>query len=207
MGRPSRSSDQFIMRLPEGMRDRIKSASEMNNRSMNSEIVERLQYTFEGLDADLSELHGKINDLESKNRVLELDMDARRQEVLAHKGRVRELERALAATEREVERKDAELTDLTETVARHEATMLRVSDWRKAAEKLTFAIDATGAERPWGDTLDVVGSLLDNSALRLARIDCVLFDFEDFLVEGDPSERDAMLLEKVLEIRKVKRGD
>lgn len=39
---PSRQQDQFIVRLPDGMRDRIRLAAEANNRSMNAEIVATL---------------------------------------------------------------------------------------------------------------------------------------------------------------------
>lgn len=35
----SRDLDKVIVRLPDGMRDRIKAAAEMNQRSMNAEIV------------------------------------------------------------------------------------------------------------------------------------------------------------------------
>lgn len=34
--------DQYLLRLPDGMRDRIKAASQANNRSMNAEIVATL---------------------------------------------------------------------------------------------------------------------------------------------------------------------
>jgi len=40
---PSRSMDKVIVRLPDGMRDRIKAAAERNNRSMNAEIVATLE--------------------------------------------------------------------------------------------------------------------------------------------------------------------
>lgn len=43
---PSRSADQFVVRLPDGMRDRIADAAKANNRSMNAEIVARLQDSF-----------------------------------------------------------------------------------------------------------------------------------------------------------------
>lgn len=36
---PSRSQDQFIVRLPEGMRDRLKELADENRRSMNAEMV------------------------------------------------------------------------------------------------------------------------------------------------------------------------
>ena len=38
-----RESDKFMLRLPEGMRDRIKAAADENNRSMNAEIVATLE--------------------------------------------------------------------------------------------------------------------------------------------------------------------
>ncbi|QRZ15959.1 Arc family DNA-binding protein [Paracoccus methylovorus] len=43
-------NDKFMLRLPDGMRDRIKAAAERNNRSMNAEIVMALEYW---LEADL----------------------------------------------------------------------------------------------------------------------------------------------------------
>lgn len=43
---PSRSLDKVIVRLPDGMRDRIREAAEKNNRSMNAEIVSRLEVSF-----------------------------------------------------------------------------------------------------------------------------------------------------------------
>lgn len=39
----NRESDRFMLRLPDGMRDRIKVAAESNNRSMNAEIVATLE--------------------------------------------------------------------------------------------------------------------------------------------------------------------
>lgn len=44
---PSKQLDQFVLRLPDGMRDRIKAAAEANNRSMNAEIVARLERTLD----------------------------------------------------------------------------------------------------------------------------------------------------------------
>jgi len=43
---PSRTADQFVVRFPDGMRDRIAEAAKTNGRSMNSEIVSRLDETF-----------------------------------------------------------------------------------------------------------------------------------------------------------------
>lgn len=43
---PSDKADKFVLRLPEGMRDRIKAAAQKNNRSMNSEVIARLETSF-----------------------------------------------------------------------------------------------------------------------------------------------------------------
>jgi hypothetical protein len=42
-----RGSDQFVLRLPPGMREAIAHAAETNSRSMNSEIVERIARSLE----------------------------------------------------------------------------------------------------------------------------------------------------------------
>lgn len=39
----SRTADKFVIRLPDGLRDRIADQAEGNRRSMNSEIVLRLE--------------------------------------------------------------------------------------------------------------------------------------------------------------------
>lgn len=39
----SRTADKFVVRLPDGLRERIADQAEGNRRSMNSEIVYRLE--------------------------------------------------------------------------------------------------------------------------------------------------------------------
>lgn len=46
---PSETQERFIVRFPDGMRDKIADAAKANNRSMNAEIVHRIQAT---LDSD-----------------------------------------------------------------------------------------------------------------------------------------------------------
>lgn len=41
-----RESDKFMLRLPDGMRDRIKSVADANGRSMNAEIVSTLSEAY-----------------------------------------------------------------------------------------------------------------------------------------------------------------
>ncbi|MFC0132057.1 Arc family DNA-binding protein [Massilia eurypsychrophila] len=54
--RTPQAADKYIVRLPEGMRDRIAAAAKESNRSMNAEIVQRLAITLsssEELNAEL----------------------------------------------------------------------------------------------------------------------------------------------------------
>ena len=44
---PSQLAERFQIRLPDGMRDRLKSEAEKNGRSMNAEIIQRLQSTLD----------------------------------------------------------------------------------------------------------------------------------------------------------------
>ncbi|MCO5147525.1 MAG: Arc family DNA-binding protein [Aquamicrobium sp.] len=44
---PIQPQDKYVLRLPDGMRDRIKAEAEKNNRSMNAEIVSRLSDSFD----------------------------------------------------------------------------------------------------------------------------------------------------------------
>lgn len=39
----SRTADKFVVRLPEGMREQIADVSKVHHRSMNSEIIARLE--------------------------------------------------------------------------------------------------------------------------------------------------------------------
>lgn len=43
----ARQDDQFKLRLPDGLRNEIKDAAKANGRSMNAEIVVRLEASFE----------------------------------------------------------------------------------------------------------------------------------------------------------------
>lgn len=43
---PSRSLDKIIIRVPDGMRDRIKRAADANGRSMNAELLVLLERAY-----------------------------------------------------------------------------------------------------------------------------------------------------------------
>jgi len=44
---PSEKLDQYMLRFPNGMRDKLKAIAAENGRSLNSEIVHRLQTTLD----------------------------------------------------------------------------------------------------------------------------------------------------------------
>ena len=52
----SRTADKFVIRLPDGMRTRIEDVAKQNHRSMNAELVRRIEHSLledEGHDGTL----------------------------------------------------------------------------------------------------------------------------------------------------------
>lgn len=58
--RTAQAADKYIVRLPPGMRDEIAAAAKANSRSMNSEIIDRLQRSFEGGATGLEEFSDAV---------------------------------------------------------------------------------------------------------------------------------------------------
>jgi len=44
--KPLQPQDKYVLRLPDGMRDRIAAAARANGRSMNAEIISTLEDTY-----------------------------------------------------------------------------------------------------------------------------------------------------------------
>lgn len=55
-----RGSDQFNLRFPDGMRERISHEADKSGRSMNAEIIARLSFTLDGNLGDREELNRTI---------------------------------------------------------------------------------------------------------------------------------------------------
>lgn len=49
---PSETQDRYIVRFPDGMRDRIREEAEKNGRSMNAEIIHALQAHYRALEQE-----------------------------------------------------------------------------------------------------------------------------------------------------------
>ncbi len=68
-----RESDKFMLRFPDGMRDRIAEEAKKNNRSMNAEVVARLEQSFAGYidkDLTLSMLNAEVTRLTDELRAV-----------------------------------------------------------------------------------------------------------------------------------------
>lgn len=88
---PSQKLDQYMVRFPDGLRDRIKNVAAANNRSMNAEIVATLeeQYPAPQVEAqfsleDMDEMFGNLakisNEVDRDRKIKELN------ERLKHQG-------------------------------------------------------------------------------------------------------------------------
>jgi len=68
----SRGPDQFLIRLPEGMRDRIAKLAATNGRSMNTEMISLLEKsladhdTLKTLEIQVAEIWTKLDELDHR---------------------------------------------------------------------------------------------------------------------------------------------
>ena len=67
---PGRGSDQFVLRMPDGMRDKIALAAKARGRSMNSELVDRLEKSMDDSD-NVRDLENIVADLSDRIERLE----------------------------------------------------------------------------------------------------------------------------------------
>lgn len=68
---PSALADKFVVRLPDGMRERIAEVARNNHRSMNSEIISRLETSILA-ESGVAELPKNINSPEITPKEREL---------------------------------------------------------------------------------------------------------------------------------------
>lgn len=169
MGRPSRSSDQFILRLPDGMRDKVKADADKNNRSMNSEIVAILE-EFPRVAEDLATCREyAIRLRESERRLMKTvaDLSASRAEN----------ERALAAMSdnmADLLRKNA---DLEKAGAQASAGW---EDWATrqftGENTLYVLLDADGHPLCWDEIMTHLRAIADGVDGNIDRIDAAVID-------------------------------
>lgn len=70
---PTRDQNKFIVRMPEGMRERLRREAEISGRSMNTEIIVRLEQSLDGAFVDMSTIGfiAMIKRLEATTHTLE----------------------------------------------------------------------------------------------------------------------------------------
>lgn len=61
----ARDDPQMKLRLPEEMRDRLKAAADTRGRSMNAEIIHRLE-SYDAMERDIDTLHAALEDREQR---------------------------------------------------------------------------------------------------------------------------------------------
>ena len=62
MAKASRGSEQFPLRLPDGLRDRVKEKADANGRSMNAEIIAAIESTIDLPDLSASDLRKMLDE-------------------------------------------------------------------------------------------------------------------------------------------------
>ncbi|MDU9005738.1 Arc family DNA-binding protein [Sedimentitalea todarodis] len=70
----AQNQDKFVLRLPNGMRDKIKLAASNSNRSMNAEVVAALEKWLERADpieSHLKELKAEAENMTHQRRSIE----------------------------------------------------------------------------------------------------------------------------------------
>lgn len=70
----SRNADKFVVRLPEGMRQRIAKVAKNYHRSMNSEIVSRLESSLRSEACIQSEFAGDNQDETAATETINLEL-------------------------------------------------------------------------------------------------------------------------------------
>lgn len=72
----SRTADKFVVRLPDGMRERVAEVARTNHRSMNSEIIDRLEQSllnsrFEPVQNESVDTEGLKSELSRAYRIID----------------------------------------------------------------------------------------------------------------------------------------
>ncbi|MCB8836911.1 Arc family DNA-binding protein [Aurantimonas sp. VKM B-3413] len=102
--RSSQTQDKFIVRLPDGMRDRISGAAKANGRTMTAEIVARLKWSFDATSGfSTHELETEARSEQAAKRLMRIGLiepDADRLDAI--EARLADHEARVAALERKV---------------------------------------------------------------------------------------------------------
>lgn len=118
-----RESDKFMLRLPDGMRAKLKASAEENNRTLNAEIVARLESSYQAprdaLAAKGREIELLVSDIAVRGEMLGLRSDLLRARLeRLETGLSQAVESERAPLESEAQSLRVELAEVTELRAR-----------------------------------------------------------------------------------------
>ena len=157
---PSETQERFIVRFPDGMRDRIAEAAKSNNRSMNAEIVARLEKSFGG-NPWLQEI-GLAEQLEeaaqNSGRSLEGEVYARLLDSLSSRDEVERLKRDLSFQVNENRKLRMELAELRSEKAR-------------PVDTVYLLLDASGYPISWDEIGTLWKATANETNIRVANLD------------------------------------
>lgn len=152
-----RDSDKFMLRFPDGMRDRIAEAAKAANRSMNAEIVARLEQSFESKSDDGRQfMELLVSNMMSRSETLGLRFEVVKMRLQSEKDKFAALSREIDLDSKEsksdedfarMEKKIQELTAVRDTVSEIQAELAAIrqerSDLNKQMESAAQTLTGT----------------------------------------------------------------
>lgn len=126
------TEDKYVIRFPEGMRDQLKAAAEKNNRSMNAEIVARIE-TYDALQWRMGELVEERERLSAELKLTKDDLGKQRivsqqlQHLINEDSRTAQRDQETLS---EIERRYNELREQAQYLEKLKADLLEISKER-----------------------------------------------------------------------------
>lgn len=154
----SRKLDQYIVRFPEGMRDKIKADAEASNRSLNAEIIarleaydvfaQRLEDAEQKLFTALNEREHFRKQWEQMAQIVDKSIDISKEAMVleAERKRNEAQKAALEETKEHVERQTHHLIELHERNASQLAQLEKIRVDIQAMSKERLSIDTARDE-------------------------------------------------------------
>lgn len=145
----SRKLDQYIVRFPEGMRDRIKAEAEISNRSLNAEIIARLE-TYDAMAKRIEEREERLFTAEAERKYFEQEWE-KAAAIVNEASSIDEKRMLLEAERQRNEAQKAALEETKEHVEREMRHLMKVHEQNNAQlallEKLRTDIQSMSEDR------------------------------------------------------------
>ncbi|MHB2265690.1 Arc family DNA-binding protein [Aliihoeflea sp. PC F10.4] len=139
---PLQPEDKYVLRMPDGMRQRIKAAAESNGRSMNAEMVARLEdsFVFEAREQRLqSDIRRQGDDnIGLQDQIEEMDQQIKRQQEreVNYLAEIRSSRIAKEAFDKTLEHREFEINALRDELREVWAIMRSQGDQRETMNGL-----------------------------------------------------------------------